>query len=63
MPFNVRAKAQAMKEAIENGEFFAFTGPIYDNEGNLQLADGEVATDMQLNSMSYYVEGIDAVVP
>jgi len=63
MPFNVRAKAQAMKDAIENGEFFAFTGPIYDNEGNLQLADGEVATDMQLNSMSYYVEGIDAAVP
>jgi basic membrane protein A and related proteins len=63
MPFNVRAKAQAVKDAINNGEFFAFTGPIYDNEGNLQLADGEVATDMQLNSMNYYVEGIDAKVP
>ena len=63
MPDDVKAKAQEIKDAISNGEFFAFTGPIYDNEGNLQLADGEVATDIQLNSMNYYVEGIDAKVP
>tara|TARA_B110000495_G_scaffold151315_1_gene134297 strand:- start:55 stop:1113 length:1059 start_codon:yes stop_codon:yes gene_type:complete len=63
MPFNVRAKAQAIKDAISNGSFFAFTGPLYDNKGNLQLAAGEIATDMQLNSMDYYVEGIDAQVP
>ena len=63
MPDDVRAKAQQMKDAISNGEFFAFTGPLYDNEGNLQLEDGEVATDLQLNSMNYYVEGIDAKVP
>ena len=63
MPDDVKAKAQEIKDAISNGEFFAFTGPIYDNKGNLQLADGEVATDIQLNSMNYYVEGIDAKVP
>jgi len=63
MPDAVRAKAQEVKDQIENGEYFAFTGPLYDNEGNLQLAEGEVATDFQLNSMNYYVEGIDAKVP
>jgi basic membrane protein A len=63
MPADVASKAQEVKDAISAGEYFAFTGPIYDNKGNLQLADGEVADDMHLNTMMYYVEGIDAKVP
>ena len=63
MPDDVAAEAQKIKDAISAGEYFAFTGPIRDNTGKLQLADGEVATDLQLNQMMYYVEGIDAVVP
>jgi len=63
MPADVEAKAQAVKDAISNGEYFAFTGPIKDNTGKLQLADGVVADDTHLNTMMYYVEGIDAVVP
>ena len=63
MPAEVKAKAQEIKDAISAGEYFAFTGPLYDNEGNLQLADGEVADDVHLNQMMYYVEGITAKVP
>ena len=63
MPADVEAKAQEIKDAISNGEYFAFTGPIRDNTGKLQLADGEVADDAHLNSMMYYVEGITATVP
>jgi basic membrane protein A len=63
MPANVEAEAQKIKDAISNGEYFAFTGPIKDNTGKLQLKDGEVASDIHLNSMMYYVEGIDAAVP
>ena len=63
MPADVAAKAQEIKDAITAGEYFAFTGPLKDNTGKMQLADGEVATDLQLNQMMYYVEGIDATVP
>ena len=63
MPDDVMDVAQQAKDAITAGEYFAFTGPIKDNEGNLQLADGEVADDLHLNTMMYYVEGIDATVP
>ena len=63
MPADVAAEAQRVKDAISAGEYFAFTGPIKDNTGKLQLKDGEVATDLHLNQMMYYVEGIDAVVP
>ena len=63
MPADVAAEAQKIKDAISNGEYFAFTGPIKDNNGNLQLADGVVADDVHLNTMMYYVEGIDANGP
>lgn len=63
MPDNVKAFAQKIKDGITNGKYFAFTGPIKDNTGKLQLKDGEIADDAHLNSMMYYVEGIDAKVP
>jgi simple sugar transport system substrate-binding protein len=63
MPADVKAQAQTIKDMISAGEYFAFTGPITDNTGKLQLAAGEVATDEHLNTMMYYVEGINATVP
>ena len=63
MPDNVKMKAAEIKQAISDGKYFAFTGPIKDNTGKLQLADGVVADDAHLNTMMYYVEGIDATVP
>ena len=63
MPADVAAKANEIKDAIEAGQYFAFTGPLKDNTGKLQLADGVVADDAHLNTMMYYVEGINAKVP
>ena len=63
MPDNVKMKAAEIKQAISDGKYFAFTGPIKDNTGKLQLKDGEIADDAHLNTMMYYVEGIDATVP
>jgi len=63
MPADVKAKAQQIKDDIKNGKYFAFTGPIKDNTGKIQLKSGEIADDAHLNSMMYYVEGIDAKVP
>ena len=63
MPADVIAEAEKVKKAITNGKYFAFTGPIKDNTGKLQLKAGEIADDGHLNSMMYYVEGIDATVP
>ena len=63
MPDDVRAKAEEVKASIEAGTYFAFTGPLKDNTGKLRLADGEIADRAHLDTMSYYVEGIDAEVP
>ena len=63
MPADVAAKANEIKDAIEAGKYFAFTGPLLDNKGKVQLKAGEIADDAHLNSMMYYVEGIKANVP
>jgi len=63
MPNGVRAIAQKVKDAISNGEYFAFTGPIKDQAGEIRIQANEVATDGELNSMNYYVEGITARFP
>ena len=62
-PVNAKYLPAEIKQAISDGKYFAFTGPIKDNTGKLQLANGVVADDAHLNSMMYYVEGIDATVP
>ena len=63
MPTDVQAKAQEIKDAISAGKYFAFTGPLKDNTGKIQLKAGEIADDVHLNTMMYYVEGINAKVP
>tara|TARA_B100000780_G_scaffold251575_1_gene198286 strand:+ start:533 stop:1573 length:1041 start_codon:yes stop_codon:yes gene_type:complete len=63
MPDDVADMAQKVHDEIKNGEYFAFTGPITDSNGKLQIPAGEVATDLHLNQMMYYVDGITSKVP
>jgi simple sugar transport system substrate-binding protein len=63
VPAEVKASAEEMIAAITAGEYHPFTGPIMRADGTEFLADGEVATDEQLATMDFYVEGIDAEIP
>jgi len=63
MPFAVRAKAADIMQQISDGKYFAFTGPIKDQAGEIRIPEGHVATDVELNTMDYYVEGITARFP
>ena len=51
------------KEGILSGELHPFTGPINKQDGTVWLADGEVASEVDLLGMDFYVEGIDGVIP
>lgn len=58
---NPEAKKKAMEEyeKMKNGTFDVFYGPVYDNEGNLRIAEGESMTDnAMLNEFDWYVEGV-----
>lgn len=63
IPEDVRAEAEAMKQAISSGEYHPFTGPLNKQDGTPWLAEGEVADDGTLLGMNFYVEGITGEVP
>ena len=41
----------------------SFTGPIYDQKGNILVAEGSVADDGMLAGMNVYVKGVEGDIP
>ncbi|KPD10992.1 BMP family ABC transporter substrate-binding protein [Phaeobacter sp. 11ANDIMAR09] len=63
VPADVKEAALAMKAALADGSYHAFTGPINKQDGSAWLADGEVADDGTLAGMNFFVEGIEGDIP
>jgi simple sugar transport system substrate-binding protein len=63
VPEDVKAAALALKDALADGSYHAFTGPLNKQDGTPWLADGETADDGTLAGMSFYVEGIEGSIP
>ena len=63
VPADVKAEALAMRDAIANGTYRPFTGPIKKQDGSDWLGAGETSDDGTLLGMNFYVEGITAEVP
>ena len=63
VPADVKAEALAMRDAIANGTYHPFTGPIKKQDGSDWLGAGETSDDGTLLGMTFYVEGITAEVP
>ncbi len=59
VPENVRKAADDVKGAIAAGKLHPFTGPLKDQKGNLQVAEGKTATDEQLLKMNWWVPGVE----
>ncbi|QMU58820.1 MAG: BMP family ABC transporter substrate-binding protein [Boseongicola sp.] len=63
VPADVKAEAEALRDAMAAGEYHPFTGPIKTQSGAAWLADGEVADDGTLAGMSFYIEGLVGDIP
>ncbi|MGR3343331.1 MAG: BMP family ABC transporter substrate-binding protein, partial [Paracoccaceae bacterium] len=63
VPADIKAEAEALRDAIAAGEYFPFTGPINRQDGSVWLAAGEVADDGTLAGMNFYIEGLSGEVP
>ncbi len=63
VPADVKAEAEALRDAIAAGSHHPFTGPINKQDGSAWLAEGEVADDGTLAGMGFYVEGISGDIP
>ncbi|MGJ8585270.1 MAG: BMP family ABC transporter substrate-binding protein [Marinosulfonomonas sp.] len=63
VPDDIKAEAEAMRDAIVAGEYHPFTGPLNKQDGSVWLADGEVADDGTLAGLNFYVEGMTGDIP
>jgi basic membrane protein A len=63
VPADVKGEAQKIIADIESGAFHPFTGPIKDQTGAVKIPEGSIATNAELASMNYYVEGVKADLP
>ncbi len=63
IPEDVVAEAEETRKAIIDGTLHPFAGPIHNQAGELVVPEGETASDKQLLSMDYYVQGIEGAVP
>jgi basic membrane protein A len=61
-PAEAQAAVDTARAAIEGGED-VFCGPINDNAGVEQVAEGECMSDMDLICFDWYVEGVNSEVP
>ena len=43
-----------------DGSFNIFTGPIYDQDGNLKVKEGEVMSDADLAVIDWFVKGVES---
>jgi len=58
-----KEKVEAAKAKIMDGSLKVFQGPIKDNKAELKVAEGQAASDADLLSMLWFVEGVIGTVP
>jgi simple sugar transport system substrate-binding protein len=63
VPPAVKTEAEQIIASIKSGEFHPFTGPIKDQSGAVKIAEGATASNAELASMNYYIEGMTAQMP
>ncbi len=63
IPRRVKDHAYSLINRLRSGEMNAFTGPINRQDHSPWLAEGEVASDSDLLTMDFFVEGIRGIIP
>ena len=63
MPDELAAEAEALEQAIVEGEVHPFEGPIRAQDGELLKAEGAQYSDAELLSMDFYVQGVQGKIP
>ena len=55
---DVIADVEALEQQVRSGEVVVFTGPIYDNQGNEVVAEGQTLTEEDMFSVMYLVDNV-----
>jgi simple sugar transport system substrate-binding protein len=60
VPADVAAEADKIQAGYKDGSFDIFTGPIYDQDGNLKVKEGETMALGDLAVMDWFVKGVES---
>ncbi len=63
VPIQTQKLVKAMEEELKTHSFHVFEGPIYDQNGKLKIEKGKIASDDELLSMNWFVEGVIGKIP
>ncbi|HHW67791.1 BMP family ABC transporter substrate-binding protein [Defluviitalea raffinosedens] len=63
VPLQTQCLVELMKKMIVQNEYYPFTGPIYDQNGNLRIPKDETASYEQILSMNWFVDGVEGEIP
>lgn len=60
VPADVAAEADKIQAGYKDGTFDIFTGPIYDQDGNLKVEEGKTMTLDELAVIDWFVKGVES---
>ena len=63
MPARVQTEILRLQRAMGKGSLQPFTGPIFDNQDGVVLAQGQTMTDEQILNMHFLVRGVVGKLP
>ena len=63
VPAETARLVRFLRQSIADGSFRPFDGPIYDQAGELRIAEGEILTPHQILMMDWLVENVDGQIP
>lgn len=63
VPEDLKAAVELKKQEIISGKYDPFMGPIYDQQGNLKVKEGEALSDSEKQSLQWFVQGVVGTIP
>ena len=63
VPAGTRRLIDLLEREIADRELLVFTGPIYDQEGNLRVKEGETLSPIQIVQMDWLVSNVVGTIP
>lgn len=58
VPDDVKTVVDEAVAKMKSGEFTAFTGPVYKQDGTVAYEEGYVATEAEIDGMDFFVQGV-----
>ncbi len=63
VPEEVKTLVEQKKQEIVAGKYDPFNGPVYDQQGNLKVKEGEQLPDSEKQSIQWFVQGVVGTIP